>query len=82
MVDPVPTAEMLLLYANNLKKDLSRISSFNFKNSNIDNNDILEKSSIIADLFLKDFYAVYYIALNFCPLVLLTSLEVFFFELQ
>ena len=82
MVDPVSTAEMLLHYATNLKKDLSGISSFNFKKSNIDNNDILEKSSKIADLSLKYFYAIYYIALNFCSLMLLTSLVVFFFELQ
>jgi hypothetical protein len=60
MVDPVPTAEMLLLYANNLKKDLSRISSFNFKNSNIDNNDIFEKSSIITDLSQRFLCSILY----------------------
>jgi PPR repeat len=51
--DPVLTAELLLIYANNLKKIFLESPLSILNNTNLDNNDILEKSWRIADLYDK-----------------------------
>ena len=51
--DPVSTAEMLLLYTNNLEKIFLESPLSILKNTNLDNSDILEKSWRIADLYDK-----------------------------
>ena len=48
---PVSTVEMILIYANNLKNIFLDSPFSILRNNNLDNNDILEKSWRIADLY-------------------------------
>jgi hypothetical protein len=59
--DPVSTAEMLLIYANNLKRVFLESPLSILINTNLDNTDVLEKSWRIADLYDEETRVKWYL---------------------